>query len=224
MTISKLITLATISAFGAISAQAQTNTLFLNLRTGSSSTLNGQPAGVSTPVFAPSALSNSASCAGNWFEATVQIDLSRTEKKIAHVTVEYEGASYGWTAHIGDSPTNDGFGGNAGGPERNAEVQVVGNAVSAYSTGLGPGLVDLLLQQQKQLTDGSIRFTIQNQKVTIGQPNDVVQTPNSKLLFAIPDPAAGAANASKIYAAFNRVVANNSRNGCGARSIAIWTE
>jgi hypothetical protein len=227
MTRSKTVALVLGAAFCVGLAQGQqVNTLFINLRDGSSAAVGALPPGVTLDSISPSSLTGSPHCpAGPWYEAHVTIDLKAGKKRVAHITVEYEGTPYSWTVNIGDSPTNDGDGGNAGGPEHSAEIQVQGQVVSVYSTSLAAGIVDQLLNEQKTLTDGTIKFTVSNQHVTIGQPADALDTTNSKLLFWIPDPAASpATDAYKIYAGFNRVVNDDTRNGCGARSVAIWTE
>jgi hypothetical protein len=127
---------------------------------------------------------------------------------------------------IGDSPYDDGYGGNNGGPEKAAEVQVVNQLLSVFDDNTGVyGQVDQLLTQQLSLINGSLKFGVANQILAVGQPRTILQTPVTKLLFTLPDPA-DPGGPFTIYAGFNRVVylgIHPERVGCGARFVTIWT-
>jgi hypothetical protein len=208
----------------------QPGTLFIDLRTGTSTVLGPAPPGVAIKSIGVSSLSNTSNCPGTWYEALVDINLQgqNNSARTAYMTVEYEGKSYGWTADIGDSATDDGYGGNSGGAEHAAEAQVANDIVSVYNDPKVPGQVDLLYSHQASLTNGGLKFTVTNEKITVGEPSVALSTPYTKTLFAIPDPLVVNPNDPEkwsIHAGFNRVVnPNSSRVGCGARSIAIWTE
>jgi len=216
--------------------QAQPAAMFIDLRTGVTSTI-GSAAAIDVTDLGPSSLSGSTNCPGQWMEARVEIDLkppagspAGTPARVAHIAVAYEGKPFQWTINVGDSPTNNGFGGNSGDPEHAAEIQVLEQVVSVYSDPQIPGKVDLILRQEVALTDGSLQFTVTDQKVTIGQPSVTLQTSvPTNLLFWLPDPKLSPQDPAlyKIYAAFNRVVDNaavgsGGRIGCGARSATIW--
>ena len=162
--------------------------------------------------------------------AYVTVDLNpplgQGQPRSAYFTVEYEGTPWGWTVNIGDSPTNDGYGGNSGGPEHAAEVQVLNQQLTVYNDPKIPGQVDSMLNQQLSLTNGSLKFGIANEAIAVGQPRTVLATPVTKTLFQAPDSnlASNDPLRSVIYAGFNRVVSGRpDRYGCGARSVTIWT-
>ena len=173
------------------------------------------------------------SCAITPFEALVEMNLKPggnplpAEAKRAVVSVEYEGPQpglatipSGWVTHIGDDPTNDGFGGGNG-LDGVAEVQVLDQALAVYSAGISSGIVDRMLYQELQLAKGSLRFDVANQNFRWGQPYNEVDATFTKKLFALPD----AKGDYKLYLGLNRVVGNNAaRKGCGARRAVIDLE
>ena len=149
---------------------------------------------------------------GPWFKAFAKVDLTPLPPsflpRTAYFTVEYEGTPWGWEVHIGDSPTNDGYGGNSGGAEHAAEVQVLNQQLTVYNDPKIPGQVDNMLNQQLALTNGSLKFGIANEAIAVGQPRTVLATPVTQTLFQIPDSnlASNDPLRSMIYAGFNRVV------------------
>src|SRR6185295_18943356 len=64
-----------------------------------------------------------AGCAG-WKEAVLKINLKDCTK--ATIWAQWEGLPTAWTLNIGDSPTNDGFGGDAGTTTKDAEMWING--------------------------------------------------------------------------------------------------
>jgi hypothetical protein len=165
--------------------------------------------------FTPSTL-----CAGT-YETVLKVTIPNgcTE---ANIWVEYEGTPTLWTINVGDSPTNNGYGGNSGGPESAAELQILGETLSVYSKGLSPGIVDLLAQEDMGLTDGALEIVVRNQYVSWGQPFSSLDTTNSGLLFALPDPGAPTALQSTFYVGVNRVIYGpGARTGCGVRRVLV---
>ncbi len=173
-----------------------------------------------------------ASPTTNWKQALLRIALP-TGCTQANVTIEYEGTPCGFTADLGDSSTNDGFGGGAGGTTLScAEVQVlnsplaagVGNPVSTlgvYSS-CQAGVVDNLANASLALTNGALKFTVKNQFLSWGEPATVLQTPNVKRLFQLPDTLGPGADGSTLYLGLNRVVSGpGGRIGYGARRAII---
>ena len=166
---------------------------------------------------------------GYWDEAHFNIDLHpispATLPRIAYIVVEYEGTPAGWTVDIGDSPTDNGYGGNNGtSTEKAAEVQVVDQLLSVFDDNTGVyGQVDNMLTQQMSLLNSSLKFTITDQTLTIGPPWSRLWTPVTKLLYTLPD-LADPNGPYYIYAAFNHVVDSGTpRTGCGVRSVTIST-
>lgn len=167
-------------------------------------------------------LPNEGGVNDGWKETVVKVNLG-TGCTCANFVVEYEGTPTGWTVNIGDSPTNNGFGGDSSNLTISAaETQVLDQTMSVYSTGLAPGVLDRLLTQDLALTDGAIKFVVKNQFLSLSQPHTVLQTPNSQLLYAIPDLLPTSPDGSNIYAGFNRVVSGpGGRIGTGARRVSI---
>lgn len=166
--------------------------------------------------------------ADDWRAAVLQITIPEP-CSCAIVWVEYEGEPEGWTVNIGDSPTNNGFGGDGGSapPGQNAEVQVLDQVLSVYSAADNPADVDLLLSQSLGLRDGTLKFVVCHQSVSVGQPYAKLDTPDLERLFFLDDDP-GSPDNRTLYVGFNRVVnpiggQNGSRNGCGARrALAIF--
>jgi len=223
-TLTALVFATVLFAIPALS-QPQSATMVLDLRAGQATTLGGSTVpGVSFPIFTKSTNPN---CVG-WWEAHVDISLkpgSDGNARTAYVTAEYEGTPYGWTIDIGDSSTNNGYGGNSGGPEHAAEVQVAGQMLSVYNDPKIPGEVDNILNRELSLTNGTVKFAIADQTLAVGSPREVLATPVTRTMFAIPDSDASTDSEKwSIHAAFNHVVdPSTDRSGCGVRTVAIWT-
>ncbi len=140
------------------------------------------------------------------------------------VWVEYVGEPHGWTVNIGDSPTNDGFGGDGGSAPagQNAEVDVLDQLLSVWSAADNPNDVDLLLRQHLGLRDGALKFVVCDQYVSVGQPFSNLNTPDLERLFFLEDDP-GSPDNRTIYVGLNRTVNRATRNGCGARrALAIF--
>lgn len=139
----------------------------------------------------------------------------------AVVWVQFEGPSSGWTLNVGDSPTNNGFGGDAGTTARNAELQILDDVLSVYSSATDPLNLDRLAFQHLGVTDGALNVVVADQSLSWGQPYTLLSSPNVPRLFAIPDVGG---DGRSFYVGLNRVVANTSRVGCGARRVLITFE
>lgn len=170
---------------------------------------------VSTPY-------NSTCTVANWraVVATVNIPTGCTG---VSVWVQYSGEPEGFTADIADSPTDDGFGGDAGSSPagQNAEVQVLDDNVEVYNAATVPSDVDQFATQQVSLKDGALNFVVKDQFVSWGNPYTALSSTGLKRLFFLPANPVAPDNRT-IYVGLNRVVspisaANGSRNGCGAR-------
>jgi hypothetical protein len=201
---------------GASAAQAQCvqDAVMVDLLTG---TIIGN-----NPLITPSSPPADSNGDG-WLEAVFTINVDRG-CRCANIAVEYQGTPSGWTVNIGDSPTNNGFGGDSGIPDAEAEAQVLDQALSVYnfhnpSIPDPPGMVDRMFHQELALTNGAAKFVVCDQFLSYGQPHGVLQTPVIRRLFALPDPAVGN---SLIFAGFNRVVSGpGTRVGQGARRVTI---
>lgn len=224
------------SAGGTAFAQCNAGFFVLDLKTCSTGMTSGfsgvtfQPGGSCAPVGLPA--NCPASPTTGWKQAALKITLP-TGCTQANVTIEYEGTPCGFTADLGDSSTNDGFGGGGGGTTLScAEVQVlnsplaagVGNPVSTlgvYSS-CQAGVVDNLTNASLALTNGALKLSVKNQFLSWGEPATVLQTPNVKRLFQLPDTLGPGADGSTLYLGLNRVVSGpGGRVGYGARRAII---
>jgi len=148
------------------------------------------------------------------------------DKKFTKLTVlvEFKGKPTGWSLHIADEKSSDGHGGASGSlpaMENCAELQILDETMTIWSKALGAGIVDPLVKKELSLTDGSMKFVIQNQFISWGHGYEILQTPNSKLIFN------NQSNDRKIYVGFNRVVAGagaTNRTGTGIIRAIITLE
>jgi hypothetical protein len=167
----------------------------------------------------PAAAVTAAGCAG-WKKAVLKINLAGCTQ--ANVVVEYEGLPSGWTVNLGDSPTNDGYAGDAGTTKNNAELWVLHEQLSIANASNDPNAIDNpLLRQDLSLINSALKFVVKNQFVSWGQPYGVLAMPATKRLFAVPDTAVPA-EASYVYLGLNQVITGRAdRQGCGARRVLI---
>ncbi len=140
----------------------------------------------------------------------------------ASIWVQYQGTPTGWTINLGDSPGNNGFGGDSGEADSEAELQILDETLGVYSNALVPGIVDLLAQAELRLTDGALQIVARDQYVSWGQSFSWLDTANSGLLYALPDAGAATEDQNTIYLGVNRVVSGpGDRTGCGVRRVLI---
>lgn len=156
--------------------------------------------------------------------AVVRIDLP-IECLGVNAVVEYSGSPEGFSFVLGDSETNDGFGGDAGSVPvgQNAELQVLDNQVSVYNAAANPAELEQLAVSSLALRDGALNVVVRNQFVSFSQPYQSLSTPDLQRLFFLPPSPASPDNRT-LYVGINRVIApingaNVDRNGCGARRV-----
>lgn len=185
---------------------------------------NGQilPASPPVPITVLSlAPSTNPYCPG-WYAAVLRLDL-KTPCKEAEITVEWD-KPIAWTVHIADSPTNDGYGGDAGTTIYNAELWINQQLLWLAGNRTPGGNDNELVQENLDLNYGAMKFVVKNQHISWGPPYNAIETPGTKKLFAFPDPS-NPAEGSYLYLGLNRVVANDQvRQGCGAQRAMITIE
>jgi hypothetical protein len=177
---------------------------------------------------APTPVPSTTTCpaAALWKMAAIKIVIPGAAPNActqANVVVEFEGTPKLWTVNLGDSPTNDGFAGDAGSTEREAELWILDEDLGlAPANLLVPlGIDNPLVGQHLSLTDSALKFVVKNQFVSWGAPYGFVQEPATKNLFSIPDPSVPVADRRAIYLGLNRVIGHTGRTGCGARRVLI---
>lgn len=167
------------------------------------------------------------SARSTWYTAVVRVDVPPQCSR-AVVWLDYDGVPADWSLDIGDSDTDNGFGGDAGtSGGHNAEVQVLDQQLSLFSAADNPADVDVLITEQLGLQEGALRFTVQDQKITWGQPYNAMETPDLERLFFLPaNPGAGEDRV--LYVGLNRVVAPldgpANRTGCGVSKAMVMFE
>lgn len=211
------------AAPAAVQAQCPTGLVGLDLKTGIGYNVAPLPAGTVgfTPTGALSAVPVSASCPAGWKKAALKIVIPAGCTQ-ANVVVDFEGTPKSWSVNLGDSPTNDGFAGDGGTTDNDAELWILGEDLSVANGGSAAAINNPLVLQHLALTNGSIKFAVKNQFVSWGNPYGFVTSPASKFLFAIPDTTVPAADQRAIYLGLNRVIVDRAdRIGCGARRVLI---
>ena len=123
--------------------------------------------------------------------------------------------------NLGDSISNDGFGGDAGSlpAGENAEVHLIDQRLLVFSAANNPDDVDQLADSRLQLDEGALKFVVDDQFVCWGNPYTALETPDLERLFFLGDNP----DNRTLYVAANRVVANTSRIGCGVRHLLMYT-
>lgn len=209
-------------AFGlaaAVAARAKcpSGTFFIDLEKGQTMPAT-PPARITLVSLAPS---QNPYCPG-WYAALLRLDLA-PECEEAEIAVEYFKPT-AWTVHIADSPTNDGYGGDAGTTLYNAELWINQQILWVASNRTPGGNDNELAQENLVLNYGALKFVVKDQHISWGPPYNVLETPHSKKLFALPDPS-NPAEGYSIYLGLNRVVANDPvRQGCGLQRALVTIE
>lgn len=206
------LTLSLISVTAA-HAVCPTAPFYIDLKSGVFGTINGANAQVAISGLVASPV---AGCAG-WKEAVLKVNLAGCTR--ATLLADWEGVPKDWTLNIGDSPTNDGFAGDAGTTANDAELWILQESMAVADNGAAPN--NPIYKQDLSLTDSSLKFVVKNQFISWGQPYGFLQTPSTKQLFAFPD-SSNAAEGSNFYVGLNRVISGpGTRRGCGLRRMLV---
>ncbi|MEG4818339.1 Calx-beta domain-containing protein, partial [Microcoleus sp. K5-D4] len=203
-----------------IAANDQPSTLSpyqIDLKTGA---ITGQPNPFISLVNTPT-----DSNADSWLEAVAKINFDGKIKK-AKFIVEYDKAPSGWTVNLGDSGSNDGYGGDASTQSRDAEMNIVNGSMSVFGNDyntppggeLTPGNVPNFVTNAS-----SVELEVSNEQLAWDNKNGLKNSLNSPYLYALNGQvdATGPVN-SEIYAGFNRVISGpGDRIGSGASKVTI---
>lgn len=183
-----------------------------------------------------------------WYETVLEITLDPAKDcGCAAFRVFYGAHPHFFTVNIGDSPTNDGYGGDAGTTLDAAEMQILGSHLGVFTSGRprgGNSAIDLLYESdlpplagrsiKLEVCDQTLGFTLPPGK---GNPQPMrwrLQTVNQGLLYSLaraPEPGSSeetpVPGGNQIYAAFNRVIhvkdglASHNRVGSGVQRVEI---
>ena len=160
-------------------------------------------------------------------QAVLKIDFSKTYQG-AKLLLHYGRSPRLWTLDVSDSPTGDGYGGDAGTTSNMAEVQIHNRQMRIYGNVL-PGYLDassnggLLIRTIDGFVNKNSKaiLDISDERLqwTRGNINDFLE---SKFLFTLngQETVYGAVE-HNLYIGFNRVISGNFRNGSGLCSATI---
>jgi Ca2+-binding RTX toxin-like protein len=189
----------------------------IDLKTG---TITGEPNQFISLVHTPT-----DSNADSWLEAVAKINFDGNIKK-AKFIVEYDGTPSGWTVNIGDSASNNGYGGDGGSQSRDAEMQIVNGNMSVNGNDYNTPPGEFLTQGSvaNLVSNGSrVELEVSNEKLAWDNKSGLQNSLTSPYLYALngqPDDE-GPVN-SEIYAGFNRVIFGPfDRIGSGASKATI---
>ncbi len=134
--------------------------------------------------------------------------------------IEYTDTPVDWTVNIGDSASNNGFGGDGGDQSNDAEMQVHTTTMNIYGNQNFPGN---LLQTVEEVVspDSTLVLEVSNEMLGWRYPG-ITDDLFSEFLYALdgqPD-SDGPINFD-IYAAFNRTIGEAGRNGSGVGRVVI---
>lgn len=201
---------------GALGAQCAGGTYVLDLEHGT--TMPASPPG-SVTLLSMAPTQNPACSSG--YAAVVRVNMQGCSEAI--LVVEWD-KPVAWTVHIADSPTSDGYGGDAGTTLNDAELWINQQILWVATNGTN-GVSDFeLAQENLELNDGAMKFEVSNQRIAWAPPYNALETPHLKKLFAFPD-TSNPAEGSYVYLGLNRVVADfPTRQGCGALRAMLTVE
>ncbi|MEG4917265.1 DUF4347 domain-containing protein, partial [Microcoleus sp. B7-D4] len=189
----------------------------IDLKTG---TITGAPNQFISLVNTPT-----DSNADSWLEAVAKINFDGKIKK-AKFIVEYDKTPSGWTVNLGDSASNNGYGGDASTNSRDAEMNIVDGNMSVYGNDYNtpPGGELTAGNVPNFVSNGSrVEFEVSNEELGWDNKNGLKNSQNSPYLYALNGQvdATGPVN-SEIYAGFNRVISGpGDRIGSGASKVTI---
>jgi hypothetical protein len=130
----------------------------------------------------------------------------------------YGGAPSGWTVNIGDSSTDNGFGGDAATQSNDAEMQVYGTTMSVYGSDRTPASVRNILNILNLPSQGTtLSFDVSN--YFLGWVRGELR---SDYIYALQGQSdtEGPVNWD-IYAGFNRTISDASRFGSGVTRVTV---
>lgn len=147
-----------------------------------------------------------------------------TEYTRARIEILYGDKIDGFTVNIGDSVSNNGYGGDSGHNSRDSEVQIVGADMSIFGDDFVPQSEEKVLGKAAGLAlpGTTVVFEVSNNQLTWKNDQGVTGQVDSPYLFNLKgqEDKEGKPN-FEIFAAFNRVVDGAHRCGTGARRVRI---
>jgi len=155
---------------------------------------------------------------GNKTVAKVNLNPAVSGFDRALFTVEYGGAPSGHTVNIGDSATNDGFGGDAATQSNDAETHIFNTNLAVYGNDPTPATVRNILNLFNVVTLGT-RLTLDVKNNFLGFGTGELRSDHLYALAGQAD-TEGPVNYD-IFAGFNRSIYNPLRTGVGVTQVTI---
>ncbi|MGL5132372.1 MAG: Ig-like domain-containing protein, partial [Planktothrix sp.] len=198
-----------------------TNPYSINLKTGG---ITGSPNPYITLISSPTDSNNDG-----YYEAVVKLNYEGALDQVKFV-VDYDAVPTGWTVDIGDSVSNNGFGGDGGDTSNAAETQIMDTRIDAYTNTL-PGHESVtddghlhILRVPNIVTGSGSKAILEVSNEHLGWDNlqGVKGTLDSPYLYTLNGQATTYGSIDyDVYASFNRVINNTYRLGTGASQITI---
>ncbi|MCA9791077.1 MAG: hypothetical protein KC910_04750 [Candidatus Eremiobacteraeota bacterium] len=153
----------------------------------------------------------------------LELRLDGSPYRAARFRIEYgQGEPQAWTVNIGDSVSNNGYGGDGATQSRDCELQVAGDTLAIYGSDAMDGQ-ERLLKKVPDFAQASrtIEFVVANEYLswTSRRGTDSMTSP---YLFALAGQSdqEGEPNQT-IYAAFNRTISGGGRTGSGVTAVTV---
>jgi hypothetical protein len=157
-------------------------------------------------------------------KAVVRINLSSYSS--ARIRTYYNSTPTGWVVNIGDSVSNNGYGGDSGNQSNDSELQILNQNLTVYASDYGQNKVvgthanaaNASSYNDFYIADRSLVWSVGRLKVG----HIPIDSSNLFALKGEPD-GEGPVNYD-IYASFNRVIGSASRSGSGCNQVDIYLE
>lgn len=131
--------------------------------------------------------------------------------------VDYGATTSGWTVNIGDSGTNNGYGGDGGAQSNDAETQILNGTMSVYANQTG-GSALLQTVPSFSLSNYLVRLEVADEQLVWDNyhgSNSSLTNTNLYALCGQPD-SEGPINYN-VFSGFNRSIGMSSRTGTGVQ-------
>ncbi|XP_070205325.1 uncharacterized protein [Littorina saxatilis] len=163
---------------------------------------------------------NKGTC-GCHMQGVVKLTFNRSDRTKAEITFSL-GNSNGWTFHIGDSSTNDGFASDTGTQSNDAEMHSINKDLFFYGRDKpAGGTYGLLHRDRGILGRGDFKVTVEDGLVTAGNAAKFTYLDSDKM-FQLKGQSdkTGPVNYD-VYIGLNRVVSSTPRSGTGLCDVEI---
>lgn len=173
----------------------------------------------------PAAISAQSGPANGQAVVKITLDPAKTEYRKASIEILYGEVSTGWTLNIGDSPSNNGYSGDAADQSHDGEAQILDGNLAVFGDDhmAADPKTGKVLAEAKGLVrpEGSVTFEVSNNRLEWKNDQGVQGQISSPYIFSLDgqEDTEGPPNYD-IFVGFNQVVSGG-RDGRGAQRIRI---